>query len=1022
MGAGNTLTKIGGGEIRMNGTTDFTFEKLLISGGGYSLGQAQVNGRDGQLGAVPGSFMQDQVTLDGGFLRFNSSAAIVVDANRGITIGPSGGALLPSTTATIPGKITGPGNLTIGTDSATLGGAIILNSTDNDWAGTTTISSGTLQLGASGVIPDSTAITFGGTRVSSLNVNGMTETIGSLASPTSSTTIGAVVLGSGTLTVGGDGSSTLYSGLVSGAGGKLIKEGAGTMTIIRNWTNTGGVVINDGVIMFGAGSAGLNEVGLLTVNTAGAFDMNGINDTIGDIAGDGQVLLGGTTTGLTLASNATTTFSGKLTNSSVPGAAPKLVVNKSGGSLTLTGTTNDYTGGTTVSNGKLFVNNISGDGTGTGAVTVSGTATLIGTLGGTGNITSPITVSAGGHLAAGIGGANAVLTTSKVTTSAALAHIDALVGTPGSPGSSDVLKVTTPSNGLTVAAGTILTVAATTGTANGTYTVIDYDTAFVGGLANFNFDNATGYEATLSDNVGTTNIEVNVTSTVQDRTWTKDGSGNWAAVAPGVVIGDAANWTIPGQPNGPGAIARFLPTTATNPAHIVTISDSNKTVGTLLLDSASTSATSTGGYTIAATAPNQLIFNTYGGNATLNAANGVHIISAPITATAQTDITVASTADLTLSGVVTNLNGINKVGDGTLTITKNWAGTGPTNINGGTLKFSTGSAGLADLALVTINGASSTFNMNGIGDQIGDIAGDGQIILGGGSGLRLAGAATTTFSGLLSGSSLLTLNKTAGSLNLTNSNLNTGGILVNGGTLSVNNTDLSQSGTGTSGSVTVATGTGIAGTLAGTGSIAGAVTINSGGTLAPGNSIGTLTAKGGLTLNTGSILNIELDTVLGVDVSDKVDVTSFNGLTINGGTVNLTNLGGMTSGSYPILAYSGTLLGSMSNLAFGTQPAGFTYQFVDTGSSINVQVIAPGVPGDYNGDGSVNAADYVIWRKDPASHGGPGGYDIWRQNFNNPPGSGSGSDTLGGGAVPEPSTLVLLLLSMTAFATRRRGH
>ena len=40
------------------------------------------------------------------------------------------------------------------------------------------------------------------------------------------------------------------------------------------------------------------------------------------------------------------------------------------------------------------------------------------------------------------------------------------------------------------------------------------------------------------------------------------------------------------------------------------------------------------------------------------------------------------------------------------------------------------------------------------------------------------------------------------------------------------------------------------------------------------------------------------------------------------------------------------------------------------------------LPGDYNGDHSVDAADYVVWRKDPANNGGdPGGYDTWRAFF-----------------------------------------
>jgi hypothetical protein len=64
--------------------------------------------------------------------------------------------------------------------------------------------------------------------------------------------------------------------------------------------------------------------------------------------------------------------------------------------------------------------------------------------------------------------------------------------------------------------------------------------------------------------------------------------------------------------------------------------------------------------------------------------------------------------------------------------------------------------------------------------------------------------------------------------------------------------------------------------------------------------------------------------------------------------------------------------------------------------------------GDYNGDEKVDAADYVLWCKDPLAHGGdPGGYNMWRANFGSPPGSGSG---LGGDStVPEPSVAILLV-------------
>jgi hypothetical protein len=63
------------------------------------------------------------------------------------------------------------------------------------------------------------------------------------------------------------------------------------------------------------------------------------------------------------------------------------------------------------------------------------------------------------------------------------------------------------------------------------------------------------------------------------------------------------------------------------------------------------------------------------------------------------------------------------------------------------------------------------------------------------------------------------------------------------------------------------------------------------------------------------------------------------------------------------------------------------------------------LPGDYNGDGKVNAADYVVWRK---TDGTPAGFNTWRSNFGAMAGAGSGvAVDAGGRAVPEPSSLLL---------------
>jgi hypothetical protein len=87
-------------------------------------------------------------------------------------------------------------------------------------------------------------------------------------------------------------------------------------------------------------------------------------------------------------------------------------------------------------------------------------------------------------------------------------------------------------------------------------------------------------------------------------------------------------------------------------------------------------------------------------------------------------------------------------------------------------------------------------------------------------------------------------------------------------------------------------------------------------------------------------------------------------------------------------------------------------------------IAAPGVNADYNGNGVVDAADYVVWRNagptdtlpnDPTAGTVDGSdYDLWRSRFGLNSGSGAG------GAVPEPGTALLFLVSVLAVAAGRR--
>jgi len=80
-----------------------------------------------------------------------------------------------------------------------------------------------------------------------------------------------------------------------------------------------------------------------------------------------------------------------------------------------------------------------------------------------------------------------------------------------------------------------------------------------------------------------------------------------------------------------------------------------------------------------------------------------------------------------------------------------------------------------------------------------------------------------------------------------------------------------------------------------------------------------------------------------------------------------------------------------------------------------VTVLTAPLSGDYNHDGTVDAADYVVWRK---TDGTPAGYDAWRANFGQP--SGSGSVANANATIPEPTTLMMLIVAAVGVRLRRR--
>ena len=154
-------------------------------------------------------------------------------------------------------------------------------------------------------------------------------------------------------------------------------------------------------------------------------------------------------------------------------------------------------------------------------------------------------------------------------------------------------------------------------------------------------------------------------------------------------------------------------------------------------------------------------------------------------------------------------------------------------------------------------------------------------------------------------------------------------------------------------------------------------------------------------------------------VSISGSAVTFLGRDATGQTGIYTTLGGTLE---KIVAEGDTLDGRTviglfaSREALSGQNIAFAANFEDGFQTIYVATYEPPLEGDYNHDGFVDAADYVVWRK---NDGTQPGYDTWRAHFGNP---GSGDGSLTNGTVPEPATLALMTAGMLAmFACRREA-
>jgi autotransporter-associated beta strand protein len=294
---------------------------------------------------------------------------------------------------TISGQLTGGTNI-----SKSGAGTLVLSNNTNDYGGSTTVNAGTLQVGAAGSIPDTSALVVNSGGF--FNINGFAETVGSLAGAGVITNTGAAQ----TLTTGGDGTNTTFSGVITNQASalNLVKTGLGTQVLSGANTYTGTTAINGGTLNvgsveslgvsgpLGAPTTPANSItfggGTLQYSAANQFDYSSRFST----AANQAVSIDTNGQNVTFATNL----------SSVGGTLAK----SGAGTLTLTAD-NGYTGSTSVSAGTLQVGNGStGQLSGGGSVTVSGTDT---TLSGSGSIAGSTLIGSGAIIAPGVGDTSA---------------------------------------------------------------------------------------------------------------------------------------------------------------------------------------------------------------------------------------------------------------------------------------------------------------------------------------------------------------------------------------------------------------------------------------------------------------------------------------------------------------------------------------------------------------------------------------------------------------------------------------
>jgi fibronectin-binding autotransporter adhesin len=639
------------------------------------------------------------------------------------------------------------------------------------------------------------------------------------------------------LTAGGNNTSTAYAGSIGGTGG-LTKTGSGTLTLSGANTYTGATTVNAGTLQAGSGSAfGVNSAVTLANVAGAALDLNGLNVSIGSLAG------GGTTGGNVLLGAGTLTAGGNNTSTTYAGSigGTGSFIKTGLGAFSLSGA-NAYTGATTVNAGTLLVN-----GNQSGAAGLTSVASGA-TLGGAGMIGGNVNVADGGILAPGNPlGTLTIAGDLTLSNGSILQYEFGQAGVPGG-GLNDLTTV----GGNLALDGTInVSVPAGGSFGPGVYRAFSYGGALTdNGLTlgtlptgseifvqtavagQVNLVNTAGLALNFWD--GDAGPKNNNSIDGGDGTWQVGGNNNNWTGSDGAVNADyqPASFAIFGGARGAVTIAntggavtasglQFTTDgyvlggdtlTLIGSQSVVRVGDGSAADASLVTTIAAsltgaTQLVKTDGGTLVLTGVNSYTGGTAinGGtlqissDANLGAAAGglsfnggtLHATGA-ITSDRAVDLAGSGTfqadAALALNGAVAGAGSLTKTGAGTLTLSGANTYTGATTVNAGTLQAGSGSAFGVNSAVTLADAAGAALDLNGFNVSIGSLAGGGttggNVLLGAGTLTAGGNNTSTAYAGSIGGTGGLT--KTgSGILTLSGANTYSGGTTISGGTLQI---------------------------------------------------------------------------------------------------------------------------------------------------------------------------------------------------------------------------------------------